>query len=239
MKAIILCAGFGTRMKDLTANCPKPMLLVKSKPILEYTINNLKAAGVTEIGINLHYLGDQIVSYFGNGEKFGVSINYIFEDEPTGTAGGVKIFEDFLKDSGDFFVIYGDILTNFSMSSFAKFHREKKGIGSIVVHKRKTSNSIVIIDKDNLVLKFIERPDRKELQKYDEILVNSAIYCFREEVLKDIPQSQLSDFPKDIFPKLIERQRLYSFPLKGYRCAIDTPERLQIANEEFSPQEEK
>ncbi|MFT6069468.1 MAG: mannose-1-phosphate guanylyltransferase/phosphomannomutase [Bacteriovoracaceae bacterium] len=222
-------------MKDLTSNCPKPMLLVRSKPILEHTINNLKQAGVTEIGINLHYLGDKIKNYFGNGEKFGVSIKYIYEKAPTGTAGGVKIFEDFLRGSGNFFVIYGDILTNQSFKDFADYHSEKKATASIVVHKRKKSNSIVIVNQDNLVLEFIERPSEEELLKHSEILVNSAIYCFNEEILKEIPKLVTTDFPKDIFPSLVRKQQLFSFPLNGYRCAIDTPERLEMANNEFVP----
>lgn len=237
MKAIVLCAGFGTRMKDLTLNCPKPMLQVRSKPILEHTINSLKKAGVTEIGINLHFLGHHIKDYFGSGEKFGVSIKYIYEKAPSGTAGGVKIFEEFLKGTGSFFVIYGDILTNLSFKDFLKFHKEKKAIASIIVHKRKKSNSIVVVDKDDLVIDFIERPDEEELNKYSEILVNSAIYCFKEELLKYIPESTVVDFPKDIFPSLVKKQQLYSFPLDGYRCAIDTPERLIMANNEFIPQE--
>ena len=213
------------------------MLLVRSKPILEHTINNLKRAGVTEIGINLHYLGDKIKNYFGDGKKFGVSIKYIYEDTPTGTAGGVKIFEDFLKNSGSFFVVYGDILTNQSFKDFAKFHTEKKATASIVVHKRKRSNSIVIVNQDNLVLKFIERPDEEELLKHNEILVNSAIYCFNEEILQEIPKLVPTDFPKDIFPNLVRKKQLFSFLLSGYRCAIDTPERLEMANNEFVPLE--
>lgn len=227
-QAMILCAGFGTRLSELTKDIPKPMLKVGVKPILEHTINQLKKFGITKIVINLHYLPDQITSYFGNGENFGVEITYSYEDKPLGTSGAIKKVEKTLEKSKEFLVIYGDILTDLNYSDFINFHKSKeKALASIIVHERSKSNSIVEINDNNRVIKFIERPSEEQLQLKTQNWVNSGIYCFNKKVLELIPEG-FSDFPKDIFPKIMQLKALYASPLSGYRCAVDSVERYSM-----------
>jgi NDP-sugar pyrophosphorylase family protein len=226
--AMILCAGFGTRLNDLTKDTPKPMLQVGGKPMLEYTIRHLKKFGVEKILINLHYLPEQITSYFGNGENFGVEIIYSYEDAPLGTAGAIKNVEDTLKQADDFLVIYGDIFTNLNYADFINFHKSKdNALASIIVHERAKSNSIVEIDENKRVVKFIERPTEEQLKLKTQNWVNSAVYCFNKEILELIPEG-FSDFPKDIFPKVLSAESLYALPLSGYRCAVDSAERYSM-----------
>lgn len=231
--AMILCAGFGTRLNELTKDTPKPMLKIAGKPMLEYTIRHLKSFGINKIIINLHYLSEQITSYFGNGEKFGVEITYSYEDQPLGTSGAIKKVETLLTKSEEFFVIYGDILSNLNYSDFINFHQSKqdlkneKALASIIVHERNKSNSIVEIDQSNKITKFIERPSEEQLKLKTQNWVNSGIYCFDKKILELIPEG-FSDFPKDIFPKIMSLKSLYALPLSGYRCAVDSVERYSM-----------
>jgi NDP-sugar pyrophosphorylase family protein len=226
--AMILCAGFGTRLNELTKDTPKPMLKVGDKPILEHTISHLRKFGITKIIINLHYLPEQITSYFGNGEKFGVEIFYSYEDQPLGTSGAIKKVGNTLLQAKNFLVIYGDILTDLNYSDLIKFHESKNNdLASIIVHERAKSNSIVEINGENRVVKFVERPSEEQLGLKTQNWVNSGIYCFDKKVLELIPEG-FSDFPKDIFPKIMQQEGLYALPLKGYRCAVDSVERYSM-----------
>src|SRR5450756_1389803 len=109
MKAIILCAGFGSRLGDLTREIPKPMLLLNGRPLLSYILANCKVHGFTEIAINLHFKPEIIKEYFGDGSRFGLSIQYFFEEHLLGTAGSVKNMAEFTGNDLSFLVHYGDL----------------------------------------------------------------------------------------------------------------------------------
>jgi len=227
-QAMILCAGFGTRLNELTKDTPKPMLELGDKPLLEHTILHLKKFGINKIIINLHYLPEKITSYFGNGDNFGVEIAYSYEDQPLGTAGAIKKVENKLAESENFLVIYGDVLSDLNYSDFLAFHKSKENsLASIIVHERAKSNSIVEIDDNNKVIKFIERPSEEQLKFKSQNWVNSGIYCFDKKVLELIPEG-FSDFPKEIFPKIMLTESLYALALSAYRCAVDSEERYSM-----------
>ena len=233
LKAMILCAGYGTRLKEYTKDLPKPMLPISGKPMLEYTIKHLASLGITNLIINLHYLADKIVSYFQDGKKWGVKIKYSYEEKPFGTAGAVKKAENLLQKTENFFLLYGDTICNENYQNLLNSHKNKsEAIATIILHKRIKSNSIVEIDKENKITKFIERPQEKGNHN-KEHWVNSGLYCFNKEILEYIPEAVYSDFPKDIFPKLIASSRLYGYPLKGYRQAIDSPDRYFLVQKDF------
>ena len=134
MQAIILSAGFGTRLKQFTDKMPKVMVPIDGRPLLEHHIEQLKEYGVRDILINLHYLPDIITDYFGDGLKFGVKILYKYETEILGTAGGIKNFENEIKDS--FFVVYGDVLNFINYSKFEEYFCKKpNAIGVEIIGK--------------------------------------------------------------------------------------------------------
>lgn len=230
--AMILCAGYGTRLEKYTKRTPKPMLQISGKPLLEYTIEHLARYDIRNIIINLNYLADQITSYFEDGNKWGVKITYSYERSLLGTAGAVKNVEYYLKDINDFLVIYGDVICDENYENFINFHRSKKGaVASIIVHKRMGSNSIVEIDSENRIIKFIERPD-KDMDGMKHNWVNSGIYSFNKSILEYIPSGVFCDFPRDIFPELVSEGHLYGYELKGYRCSVDSPERyIKVQND--------
>ncbi len=229
--AMILCAGYGKRLGELTKDTPKPMLPVNGKPMLEYTIGHLAKLGIDHLIINLHYLPDKITSYFGNGKKWGVSIDYSFEEEPMGTAGALKKVAPMITD--DTLVLYGDVICNEDYNSLIDFHKSRRNaVASIILHERRSSNSVVEMNGDRLITRFIERPE-KEVKDKKQDWVNSGLYCFSKKILEFIPEKVYCDFPKDVFPSLVEKKLIYGYPLKGYRKAVDSAERYKEIQEDL------
>ena len=226
---MVLCAGFGTRLGDLTREIPKPMLPVHGHPILAYIIANLRKHGFDEVGVNLHFLPETVRSHFGDGSKMGVKLAYSPEEQLLGTAGGVKKMEEFLRPSDPFLVHYGDIITDQDFSSMLRFHRERGALATLLLHQRARSNSVVTVDDESRIIGFLERPTEEARQGVRSNWVNSGICLCSPEILQEIPPGIPCDLPRDIFIKLVGSDRLFGFPLSGYRCAIDSPERLAEA----------
>ena len=241
MKAVILCAGLGKRMGSYTKDCPKPLLKIKNLTIIEWQIIALKKVGVTKIFINLHYLSKMIVDHLKDGKYLGVKIEYIYQRKLNGTGGGLKLFENFLKNENFFFVIYGDIITNESLDELIKFHIFNKAECSVYFHERKNSNSLLYInEKNGLVIDFIERPnleERKNFIKKHKIrnhYVNSGIYLMNPSIFSYIINKSFIDIPKDIFQKIILKDKLFALKIKKNRFAIDTVEKLNQARKFFA-----
>ena len=240
MKAIILCAGLGSRMGEQTKDCPKPLLKVKNLTIIEWQIIFLKKAGVEEVFINTHYLSQKIKEHLKDGAHLGVKIKYIFQKKLNGTGGGIKIFENDLKNEKFFFVLYGDILTNENLSELILHHANNNAECTIYCHERKNSNSLLYFNKNTGMIKdFIERPTQIErnlfINKYkiSEHYTNSCIYLMSPSVFSYIPKNLHYDIPKHVFMKIIERKKMYALPIKRARYAIDTIERYNDAKAYF------
>ena len=241
MKAVILGGGFGTRLGNLTRFLPKSLLEVRKKTILEWQIMQLKKSGVKEVFINTHYLHNQFKQKLSYSKKIlGIKINYKYQKSLNGTAGAVKIFEKELLKEKFFFVIYGDILFKENLNDLIAFHNSRNSICSIYVHHRKESNSIVKYSKiDGMITSFLERPSKikqsSTIKKLDNnIGVNSSIYLINSTVLKDISKKTFSDFPKDIFPNLIKKNKIYALKIRKKRFAIDSIKQLNEARKQFN-----
>jgi NDP-sugar pyrophosphorylase family protein len=255
MKAMVLCAGFGTRLGDLTREIPKPMLSLHGRPMLEYILCNLQRHGFDEIGLNLHFMPETIRDYFGDGAWCGLQIEYSYEPQLLGTAGGTKKMEAFLRGpagrSEPFLVHYGDVVTNQDFSAMLDFHRQRNALATLLVHQRARSNSIVGINADGRIERFLERPTEDERDDaghcpdfghraqrgrskngavpFTATWVFSGIAICEPELFDVIPAGQFCDFPRDIFVRLAGSRKLFAFPLSGKRCAVDSPERLEEA----------
>lgn len=227
MKAMVLCAGFGTRLGGITREIPKPMLPLQGRPMLAYILANLREHGFNRIAINLHFKPEVIRDHFADGAGEKVELAYSHETELLGTAGGIKKMEAFLRDDGAFLVQYGDVVTDQDFSAMMRFHRERKSLATLLLHHRAKSNSIVGLDDEDRIVSFLERPDEKARQGAVSTWVNSGVCICEPEFLAAIPAGVACDLPRDVFPKLISGGRLFGFPLKGYRCAVDSPERLE------------
>ncbi|MFA5856729.1 MAG: nucleotidyltransferase family protein [Candidatus Pacearchaeota archaeon] len=246
MKAIILCAGKGERMRPLTKDIPKPLIPIDNKPVLEYAIKNCKKHGINEIAINTSYLPEKIKEYFGTGEKFGVKIRYSFEDELLGTSGALNNFRDFFNET--FFIIYGDNITNLDLKKMLEFHKKKESYATLFIYKEKlldekTTPGAIVIDEDKRVIQMIENPtenEKKELEKipYERKFINAGVYILEPEILKNIPEG-FSDFAKDIFPKLIKNQKVYGYIEECYFKEVGQMHRYLIAKKDIESEKIK
>jgi len=197
--------------------------------MLEYMIWHLAQHGFNQVAINLHFMPDMIRDYFGDGSRFGVKLIYSDEPELLGTAGGVKKMAEFLGAEEAFLVHYGDVLTDQDFTAMLHFHRERMALATLLLHQRVRSNSVVSLDKEGRIIGFLERPTEETRRGVQSPWVNSGICICDPQFLDEIPADNACDLPRDIFPKLIDSGRLCGFPLSGYRCAVDSPERLAEA----------
>jgi len=226
MKAIVLCAGFGTRLGDATRTTPKPLLKAAGISLADYILTNLRSHGFTEVMVNTHYQADKIKEGLAHWPNRGVAVSYSHEEELLGTAGAVKKVESFLSTEEEFLVQYGDVVTDVNLTKMLEFHRKKKALGTLLVHSRRRSNSSLAFDENCCIRQFVERPPETFWATVDQTWVNSGVMIFSSRVLNLIPKSGPADWPRDIFPRLISCGGLYAFCLQGYRIAIDSPERL-------------
>lgn len=230
MKAVIVAGGVGERLKPITNNIPKPMVLVKDRPILLHAVNLFKKYGIDDFIIALCYLPNVITKFFGDGSKFGVKITYTYENpkKPLGTAGAIALAKKLIKDT--FIVTYADILRELDIKKMIAFHKKSKAFATINVYKRKSegAKSMVIMDKNKKIVKFIERPKADDLRQ-NYIWVNGSFYIFEPEIFNWIPRDEKSDFGTDIFPKLIlAKKALYAYPTTGYFVDIGDIKKLNL-----------
>jgi len=235
MKGIILASGEGTRLRPLTNNKPKVMLKINNKPVLEYNINILKKAGISDIIITVYYKQDIITDYFKDGGQFNVNIIYSHEDRLLGSAEGVKNIDSDITSS--FVVIYGDNFSNCNLRPVLECHRENRPIATIVLFNReKNLNSkiaggcVKFDNRSNRILEFIE--GKGSITNY----VNAGIYILEPEVLDFIPDNTFCDFGKDVFPLLLSKGKTiygYLMPENEYLFGIDNVECYKKTKEFF------
>ncbi|GLH73175.1 hypothetical protein GETHLI_16770 [Geothrix limicola] len=233
MKAMVLAAGAGSRMGELTKDCPKPMLMVQGRPILEHILRNLARHGFREVVLNLFHHPQVIRDHFGDGSALGLRITYVPETQLLGTAGSARNAAAHLQGDEPFLLHYGDILTNQDLGAMVAAHRRTGALATLLLHQRASSNSVVVLDETFRVTRLLERPDDRERMGVESPWVNSGIYVLDPSILSRIAEGGIQDFPRDVFPDLIAEGRVYGFPLSGYRCAIDSPDRLERARAEF------
>jgi NDP-sugar pyrophosphorylase family protein len=236
MKAMVLAAGMGSRLGALTRELPKPLLDVNGRPILAWILANLARHGIRDVVVNLHFRGETIVQAMGPGDGCGVRITYVREEQLLGTAGSVKNAQALLQDGDPILVHYGDVLTDQDLGALARFHRERKAALTLLLHQRARSNSIVCLGPGQRVERLLERPDDSTRAAVSSPWVNSGVYLLEPAVLDTIPAGRACDFPRDVFPGLIAAGGVYGFPLTGYRCAVDSAERLEQARREWPHQ---
>lgn len=231
MKAMILAAGFGTRLGDLTRDVPKPMLDIEGRPVLEYIIGHLQSHGFDDLVVNLHYRPEMIRDYFGDGSRWSVRLTYSYEETLLGTAGGLKNVADFFE-AEDFLVHYGDIITDEDFSGMLRFHRSRRSLATLLTHQRAKSNSVLCVGEDGRIERFLERPADDARRGVLSPWVNSGVCIAKRELLDRIPAATVADLPRDVYVPLVEEGApLFAWPLTGYRCAIDSAQRLSEARE--------
>ena len=227
MKAMLLSAGYGTRLGQLTETVPKPMLPIAGKPLLAHLIAYVASHGFDEVMINLHYRPEMIRDYFGDGAVFGVKLHYSHEETLLGTAGALKKVEWFFADVDEFLVVYGDLLIDQDLALLLALHRRERAAATLLVHQRHDSNSLIRVGPDQRILDFIERPTDAERRAARYPWVNSGVQLLSPRLLDCIPADRPADLPRDLYVPLVREERFFALPLSGYRCAIDSPERYR------------
>jgi mannose-1-phosphate guanylyltransferase/phosphomannomutase len=230
MKAVIMAGGFGTRLRPLTIDVPKPMASMVNKPMMHRIIDLLKTHNITDLIVLLYFQPDLIRKYFGDGSKFGVKIEYIQADADYGTAGAVRLAANMLKER--FLVISGDVLTDFDLTKVLEFHIEKKSFATIVLTHSKNPRQygVVITDEEEKIVQFLEKPTWGEVFS-DKI--NTGIYLFENNILEHIPYKQEFDFSNNLFPHLLkEHLGLFGYVAEGYWRDVGNLNEYQEAHQD-------
>lgn len=225
MKAVILAGGKGTRLASTIKDVPKALVGIGEKPVIEYQVSLLEKNGIKEVWMLLGYLGKQIRDYFGK-RKGSAIIRFSQEESPLGTAGAIKLLEGKIKD--DFLVLSGDVMLDFDVKRFVKWHRQKKGLVSIVVHPNDHpfDSDLVETNKDGQVINLLKKP-HPEGEVFRNLSV-ASVYIFSPEIFKYIPVNEKLDIEKDIMPKLLEaKEKIYAYSTPEYIKDMGTPERLE------------
>ena len=232
MKAFILAAGLGTRLRALGLDVPKVMVPIGGKPLLEHHIELFRRQGIRDFIVNLHYLPEKITSYFGDGSQFGVKITYSSEPELLGTAGAVKKMERELR-AGTFVVFYGDNLVRLEFAPLVEFHRAHKALATVALFESPEpwTGGVVETDLSGRVQRFVEKPDPKQVSTN---LISAGIFVVEPPVLDEIPTGQYCDFGKDVFPTMLtKRLPVYAMKPEAYIFDVGTPERLAKAQGDY------
>jgi NDP-sugar pyrophosphorylase family protein len=228
MRALILAAGEGTRLRPLTLDRPKPMLPLGDRPLLEHLVNLLCRHGIREVAINLHYRPESIVDHFGDGSRFGVSITYSFEHHLLGSAGAARALDWFFTEP--FVVLYGDVLTDADLTSLVGWHASHGGLATLALYEvdDPTRCGVVELDDVGRIRRFVEKPPPEAVPSN---LANAGIYVLDPRLLDLVPGDQVSDFGHNVFPVALDRGLpLFGRRADGYVLDIGSVERYEQAD---------
>ena len=222
MRALILAAGEGSRLRPFTDRVAKPMLEVGGLPILEHNVRLAAQHGITDLVINLHHRPEAIVDHFGDGSKFGVAIRYSHEPVLLGTAGALNPFRAFFAEA-TFAVLYGDNLTTCDLSAVIARHRATQAVATIALFHREdpAASGIVALDDAGFVTRFLEKPQPEEIFSR---WVNAGILVLEPAALDAVALHGPSDFGRDVLPELLARgQRVAGYTMSEELWWIDSP----------------
>jgi NDP-mannose synthase len=223
MKAVILAGGLGTRLRPYTTVLPKPLMPVGDKPILEILIRQLSSYGYSDINISVGYLASLIEAYCENGSRLGVSISYIREDTPLGTAGSLRLVK---HEGKSFLVTNGDVLTDLDFGDLYDYHQIGGQILTVATYQKEVKIQLgVLALEGDQIIKYTEKPTLRHM-------VSMGVYCCSPEVLKFIPDKGHFDLP-DLVRILIKNDLpVKSYQHKGYWLDIGNHDDYELAQNE-------
>ncbi len=228
MKAFLLAAGLGTRLRPLTDTTPKCLVEIGGRPMLSIWFDLLKAGGVTDVLINTHHLADVVEAFVRDHTPPEMKVSLVHEATLRGSAGTIRDNRAFVGRDSEFLVIYADNLCSLSLRDFLAFHRRKKSEFTMGLFRSPTPKEcgIATLDGDGKIVSFIEKPEQPRSD-----LANAGIYAMRTELTDLIPDKPLADFGFDVIPQLAGK--MYGFLIPGYYMDIGTLERLERARREW------
>jgi dTDP-glucose pyrophosphorylase len=222
---VIMAGGQGTRLRPHTANCPKPMLPVDGKPMLEILLEQCIASGFKQFYLSVNYLREQIIDHFEDGARWGVSVDYLIEDEPLGTAGSLQLLPGTVQEP--FLVMNGDVLTRLNPSRLLRFHSENNAAATLCVREHVLTLPFGVVQTKGVELAgFEEKPSYRQL-------VNAGIYVVNPQLLPLLPPRQATDMPTLLQSAQQAGHRVAVCPIHEYWIDVGRPETLQQAHEEW------
>lgn len=223
--AVVMAGGFGTRMRPLTSDVPKPMLPIGDRPLLERIVSQLRESGIQEVSLTTHYLPEIIEAHFGDGSQFGVNINYVNEETPLGTAGALRLLA---APTFPLLVINGDILTNVDFRRMKAFHEEHCADLTLAVRPHETKIPYGVVETDGVLLKsLIEKPSMSHF-------VNAGIYLLGEHAFEHIGAEGRLDMTQLVEAMLGDGKRVTTFPLTEYWIDIGQMSDYERAQTDFA-----
>ena len=233
MKAVILAGGRGTRLEPYTTVFPKPLVPIEERPIIDIIMRQLSYYGIQDIILSVGYLAELIQSYFHNGRNrfSNISISYVREDAPTGTAGALGLLPE-MADT--FLVMNGDILTTLNYSKLVEFHKSKKAAVTIGTYKKevKIDLGVINVDQDGYLLNYDEKPTKN-------YLVSMGVYVYEPHVLSYIKPGEYLDFPDLILRLLENREKVASYSSNDFWLDIGRHEDYALAQKTFASMREQ
>lgn len=214
---VIMAGGKGTRLRPLTNSCPKPMLLIGKKPILQIILEHFRHKGLFKFVISVNYLKDVIIDYFGDGSKFNIEIEYIVEDIPLGTAGSLSLLKANKYISDDFFLINGDVLTDVDIYSFLDLHYER---GSLITVATRQQQYYIPYGVTNLKDGYINSIEEKPIYNYH---ISAGMYLINKKVLSMVDNSKYLDMPVLLNKLLDSNEKIAAFPIHEYWNDVGMP----------------
>lgn len=225
LRAVIMAGGFGTRLKPLTDRMPKPMLPVAGRPVMEWIVEKLRHAGIRQLKVTTHFMPEKIMDHFGDGQSFGVEMEYVNEDRPLGTGGALGLIE---QPTDPFLVINGDVLTEVDYQKMLDFHQEHEADMTVAINLHQVEVPYGVIDCTGPLITRLQEKPRMNL------LVNAGIYLLQPTVYQFIPQDTHFNMT-DLIQWLLEGgRRVVGFPIREYWMDIGQHPDYTQAQKDFS-----
>jgi NDP-sugar pyrophosphorylase family protein len=229
-QAIISAGGFGTRLRPMTDTMPKPMVPILGKPMLLWHLEQFKKHGVTEFFFTLHYLPQIVMDYFGDGSKFGVTINYFVEEKPLGSAGAIKKFEDQLDQT--FYYIYGDMVSFVDYTQMSTVYAENKNPIGMQRMKRTDDYADADVAELDATGRFVKIHAKPHSEKYPNAYRMRGSFILDKKILSHIPDDTPFELGKQLLPAVVDAgENFYSYECDDYSKGIDTMEKLKEVEE--------
>jgi len=223
---IIMAGGKGERLSPITKKYPKPMLKVRGRPMLEIILENCIKVGLKKFYISVNHLKEEIINYFGNGDRWGIEIHYLKEKKPLGTAGSLGLLPE--RPCETVLVINGDVLTHVNLNKMLQFHQKQKASATICVSEFLTKLPYGVVKIiDSKIISIEEKPEIKNF-------VNAGIYAFNPNILDLIPSNIYCDMPQLIEFAMKKKHLVVAFPIHEYWIDVGLPETLKKAAEDWN-----
>lgn len=234
MQAVIMAGGKGTRLAALTKDeIPKPMVPILGKPLLEWQIERLRENNITQVIMIIGHLGNKIMEYFGDGNRFRIEISYIEEKEPLGTAGAFYYLKDKLQEK-DFLLVFGDVFFDIDIKRMKQFHELKESKATLFVHPNvhPFDSDIVATDETDKIIKFDSKNNVRNYW-YDNC-VNAGFYILNREICNYVEEPVKMDLEKGILMRLAEKgEAIYAYKSPEYIKDVGTVDRITKTIEEI------